>query len=289
MQIQCPRHLERCQWHRAGNARLLISSSTELPSSPAVPDPFVPMRDSPRCPLGMGEGCWKRCSWDSRFRPEQPPPRPASPALACPQPPQRGLRETLPFPGHDPKSFTRVPALAAFPSQDFALIWRFPELVGGNWTLLGSDCISGWGHSRRHLAWLLRDQGGCPPTCPPPACSLLIPAPLLPGALVCAPGPHVLVCAFLTSRPRTGKGQHQLGPRPSPRLCAPGGPAVSPLPLPLGKGTDLQGADSNVAESPPGPLALELMPAGEVSLGTGIPGGRCEVQPGSCQYILRED
>lgn len=46
-----------------------------------------------------------------------------SPALACPQPPQRGLRETLPFPGHDPKSFTRVPAPAAFPSQDFALIW----------------------------------------------------------------------------------------------------------------------------------------------------------------------
>lgn len=52
---------------------------------------------------------------------------------------------------------------------------------------------------------------------------------------------------------------------------------------------DLQGADSSVAESPPGPLALELMPAGEVSLGTGIPGGRCEVQPGSCQYFLRED
>lgn len=52
---------------------------------------------------------------------------------------------------------------------------------------------------------------------------------------------------------------------------------------------DLQGADNTVAESPPGPLALELEPAGEVSLGSGIPGDRCEVQPGSCQYILRED
>lgn len=54
-------------------------------------------------------------------------------------------------------------------------------------------------------------------------------------------------------------------------------------------GMDLQGAASSVAHLPPGPLALELTTTGEVSLGNGIPGGRCEVQPGSCQYILRED
>lgn len=240
--------------------------------------------------IRMAKGRWKQCSWDSRFRPEQSSPLPLMPSIGLSPATPEGPLGTLPFPGHDPKSFTRVPAPAAFPSQDFALIWRFPELVGGNWTLLGSDCISGWGHRRRHLAWLLGDQGGCPLTCPPSACSWFVPAPLLPGTLFFCSG---LLCPSLCitdiqALDREGAGRARPTAKPK-AVCSQGTHSIASSAASWQGDTELQGADSSGAESPPEPLALELMPAGEVNLGTGIPGGRCEVQPESCQYILRED
>lgn len=208
-----------------------------------APPPLVPRRDSLRCPWqDAGRGCWAQCSRDSGFSQSSPLQPPMSPAgglsLATPV----GPRETPPFSGHDPESFTQVPAPVALPCRDFALIWRFPEPVGGNGVLLGSDCIPGWGQSRRHPAWPPRDQGGCPPNLPPNvprAC--LQPAhscPIAAGDPCFHSGPHAP--AWERSwHPgiRLGMGQDRPGPRPSLRPCALWGPAVLPLPMLLGRGT----------------------------------------------------
>lgn len=150
MQIQCPRHLEGCQIVAQSRECLTADQELHRPSQEGQP---MLLRSGWERAAGHGAA---GTAGLARTAPSTAPHPQRWPVPSH----SGGALGKLPFPGHDPKSFTHVPAPAAFPSQDFALIWRFPELVGGNRTLLGSDCISGWGHSRRHLAWLLRDQGG---------------------------------------------------------------------------------------------------------------------------------
>lgn len=180
--------------------------------------------------------------------------------VACPWPLKQGPGKL----SNVPRGFTQVPAPVALPGRDFALIWRFPEPVGGNGALLGSDCIPGWGQSRRHPARPPQDWGGCPPTCRPtcpPAC--LQPARLCPIAAqdphFCS-GPHAL--AWERSwHPGVvlGAGQHRPGPRPSPRPCAPMGiRSTASSAAAWQRGAGLQGAAGSAARSPPrtpGPTA----------------------------------
>lgn len=178
-----------------GSSTVLAAPSRQLCEATVAPPPLVPSRDSPRCPgQNAGRSCRARRSQESGFRQSSPLQPTVSPAGGLSLAPPAGPRETPLFPGHDPESFTQVPAPVALPGRDFALIWRFPEPVGGNGALLGSDCIPGWGQSRRHPAWLPWNWGVCPPTspptCSPPACSHLTPAPLLPGSPFFCSGPR---------------------------------------------------------------------------------------------------
>lgn len=153
---------------------------------PMAPAPLVPSWDSPWC-LGQdaGRSCRARCR--ARAAPSSPlHPHPMAHPL---QPSRTQGNSTASSQAMIPKSFTQVPAPVALPGRDFALIWRFPEPVGGNGALLGNDCIPGWGQSRKHPV----QPGSCLPTCPPtytlPAHRQLTPSPLLAGTLISAPNP----------------------------------------------------------------------------------------------------
>lgn len=126
-----------------------------------------------------------------------------------------------------------------------------------------------------------------PPTCPP-ACSWLILPHCCQEPLFLLWPPMSWLVHYWHPSLRLGRGSTSQAQAQAPGYVLPGDPQYRLFCCLSARGHGAAGY-SSVAEPPPGPLAPELMPAGEVSLGTGIPGGRCEVQPGSCQYILRED
>lgn len=253
---------------------------------------MVPRQDA-------GTGCWARGSRDSGFSQGSPLQPPASPASGLSLATQAGPRETLQrSQAMIPKASPKFPPRLLSPAETLLLFGDSPsrwEGTGLCWEVtasLGGARAGGTqlGHRRTGVAV---PQPAAQPA-PPPACSPLASAPLLLRTPISALGPMCwLGSALGTQASCWERGSISRDRGQARGHVLPWGSAAPPLPPQLGRG--VQGCRALLAVRPglpPGPLAPQPRAAGGVSPGIGIPGGRCEVQPGlprSCQSSLRED